>query len=144
MKKDPRMQKTIKWLSRNRNLKHQIWHLEKRRDADPLANISQYEESFRGAVGNLQEAKMINYAERNARIDELKAEQIIVKREIKTAISYVKDPTLWSLLTDRYVECMEWDDIGKQYRYSMRNIFYMHGKALPLVYPHLPKEIREE
>ena len=141
---DAKMQLTIKWLSRNFNLCRQITDLKRRQEAEPLANISQYEEGFSGAVGNLQELKMINYAERNAKIEELTLEQHRVSREIKSVLQYVDDPTLWSLLTDRYVACMEWEEIGRKYCYSLRHIFRLHGKALPIVYRHLPKGVKNE
>lgn len=141
---DPRMQLTVKWLSRNFNLNRQIADLKRRQENEPMANISQYEQTFSGAVGNLQEMKMINYAERNARIEELTLEQHRVCKEIRKAVSYVDDPTLWSLLTDRYIECMEWKTIADKYCFSMRHVFNLHGKALPIVYRHLPKGVKNE
>lgn len=141
MKNGEKAQIAKKWLERNRSILYELKKLTERRDSDTLANISKYEEGFTGGVGNLQEMRMIAYAERNSRIEELTKQQAIVSKEEKDVINNLEKDTLaWSLLSDRYIEGYEWNEIAKMYCYSEAHILRIHGYALLKIYPFIPKE----
>lgn len=61
-------------------------------------------------------------------------EQMKKKQEIKcgimTNISMVKDITLQTLLSYRYIQCLEWCDICEKLHYGERQVYYLHADAL--------------
>ncbi len=141
MKNGEKAQAAKKWLERNLKILYELKKLTERRDSDTYANISKYEEGFTGGVGNLQEMRMIAFAERNSRIEELTKMQKVVSLEEKEVIDHLEKDTLaWSLLSDRYIEGYEWSEIAKMYCYSETHIHRIHGYALLKIYPFIPKE----
>lgn len=51
-------------------------------------------------------------------------------REIDNAIEELSDSTQALILRYRYIDGMAWEDITEELCYSIRNVHYMHNKAL--------------
>ena len=56
--------------------------------------------------------------------------QLELKAEIEGSIAKVDDPMLKRLLTFRYINGDEWEQISESMNYSVRQIHRLHGKAL--------------
>lgn len=75
-----------------------------------------------------------------ARIEELErelqkqiAEAQDMADEIIAVIEQVEDERYRSILHDRYIMNLKWEEIAKQYGYVSRNIYKIHGRALQAV-----------
>ena len=62
---------------------------------------------------------------------------VALKKEISDAIKKVKAPELILLLENRYILNKSWEDIADSMNYSIRNIHYVHKKALKSVRNYL-------
>lgn len=131
-------QKAKEWLNRNYGLWRQLRSLYHKRDSQTFANISQYEAGFSSTTGNSSEAKMMSYAELNARIEKLETRLKAGDEETKKILENVEDGLLWSVLFERYVERQGWDEIAKHHNYSRSHIFRVHGEALVEVRSYVP------
>lgn len=58
-----------------------------------------------------------------------------VKREILTAIAQVEDSRYRTLLTERYVNFLTWEEIAVEMHYSFRRVTQLHGEALRALLP---------
>lgn len=65
----------------------------------------------------------------NEKIEEL----LRVKDEIQCAISTVDDPIMELVLTYRYINCLDWNEVAKKMNYAESYIFKLHRKALERV-----------
>lgn len=58
-----------------------------------------------------------------------------VKREILTAIAQVEDSRYRTLLTERYVNFLTWEEVAVAMHYGYRQVCRLHGEALRAVAP---------
>ena len=49
---------------------------------------------------------------------------------IYAVLNQLEDPDYQRLLRLRYIKGLQWDDIRDQMHYEIRNVFYIHGRAL--------------
>ena len=66
-------------------------------------------------------------------IDEKIEELLILKEEIQEAIATVEDPVMELVLTYRYINLYDWNDVADKLGYAESYIFKLHRKALNLV-----------
>ena len=62
----------------------------------------------------------------NAEWDKL----IDMRIEAKAMIRTLPDETQQAVLYARYINCREWEQIATDMKFSWRNVFYIHGRAL--------------
>ena len=55
---------------------------------------------------------------------------IDMRIEAKAMIAMLPDETQQAVLCARYINCTEWERIAVDMEFSLRNMFYVHGKAL--------------
>ena len=55
---------------------------------------------------------------------------IDMRIEAKAMIAMLPDETQQAVLYARYINCTEWELIAVDMEFSLRNMFYVHGKAL--------------
>ena len=55
---------------------------------------------------------------------------IDMRIEAKAMIAMLPDETQQAVLYARYINCTEWERIAVDMEFSLRNMFYVHGKAL--------------
>lgn len=55
---------------------------------------------------------------------------IDMRIEAKAMIAMLPDATQQAVLYARYINCEEWERIAVDMEFSLRNMFYVHGKAL--------------
>ena len=55
---------------------------------------------------------------------------IDIKSDIRKLIGQVKDERYQRVLEYRYLCGYRWEDIAKEMKYELRNIYYLHGYAL--------------
>ncbi len=55
---------------------------------------------------------------------------IDMRIEAKAMIAMMPDKTYQAVLYARYINCEEWERIAEEMKFSWRNVFYVHGKAL--------------
>ena len=55
---------------------------------------------------------------------------IDMRIEAKAMIAILPDEMQQAVLYARYINCEDWEQIAADMKFSWRNIFYLHGKAL--------------
>lgn len=55
---------------------------------------------------------------------------IDMRIEAKAMIKMLPDETQQAVLYARYINCREWEQIATDMKFSWRNVFYIHGRAL--------------
>lgn len=55
---------------------------------------------------------------------------IDMRIEAKAMIAMLPDEMQQAILYARYINCEDWEQIAADMKFSWRNIFYLHGKAL--------------
>ena len=55
---------------------------------------------------------------------------IDMRIEAKAMIAMLPDEMQQAVLYARYINCEDWEQIAADMKFSWRNIFYLHGKAL--------------
>ena len=128
------MEETKKWLNRAYAIDEEIkvLNLELKKanlEATSLASQKNGEKVQTSKMNNADYAilKCIEYSEQ---ITEKLGELYATKIEISETISRVDDGKLRALLRMRYLAYMSWGEIANKMDYSMRNIHYIHDKAL--------------
>ena len=53
--------------------------------------------------------------------------------EIEEAIATVNDPVMELVLTYRYINCYDWNDVAEKLGYALSHVYNLHRKALSLV-----------
>lgn len=118
------------WLSRGRDLNKRIHALEKSKDMafDSATSVTT---SSGGGGGSEISRKAESYSALSEELDrELKRLDGILA-EITALISHVEDNTLATLLQDRYVRCMTWDQIADELGYCRLHVTKtLHPAAL--------------
>ena len=66
-------------------------------------------------------------------IDEKIEELLDLKEEIEEAIATVEDPIMELILTYRYINCWDWNDVASKLGYVPSYVFKLHRQALSLV-----------
>ena len=66
-------------------------------------------------------------------IDEKIEELLTLKEEIEEAIATVDDPVMELVLTYRYINCLDWNDVAEKLGYVTSYVFQLHRKALSLI-----------
>lgn len=122
------------WLNRARFIDNEVNSLmREQRRAFELATSTTgtwSEDKIQSSTGNTTEKNMVKYAEYTEMIDSRIDELTAVKREILDKIGEVEDHLLRSLLINRYINCMTWEQIAVEMNYGYRQILRLHGKAL--------------
>lgn len=126
-----------------RNLDHRV---ERK-----LQDIEQLETMINRATGCIrgvivqggQKADQIDSIDRLIELRQAANAEIDRFVDLKTAVTdkldRIDDPLLSDILYSRYVKYLAWDEIERQYRYDLRYIHKLHGKALE-AYGELSKE----
>lgn len=125
------------WLMRSSNSRQYIKALERRLDSFTFANITRYENDGAGRVDSLenaQETKMLEYSELKRRIEETRAEVEKADLETITLINEMESKLQKTILVERYINLLSWDNIGKQVNYSRAHVQRLHGVALLAFY----------
>lgn len=85
----------------------------------------------------VQSSNAGQYDDRYMRLLELddrvgdKIDEVVELRvKITTEIDRVEDVTFRSILRDRYLNAMDWEEIGAELHYTKRHVTRLHGQAL--------------
>ena len=63
-----------------------------------------------------------------------KVEELLnLKDEIHEAIATVNDPVMELVLTYRYINCYDWNNVADKLGYALSHVYNLHRKALSLV-----------
>lgn len=93
--------------------------------------VSAEGERVQNSSGNSTERKMLKYAEYSELIDKQVDRLVDIKSEIIKAINRVEDNILRTLLIDRYIRFMKWEQIAVDLNYSYEwTVKRLHPKAL--------------
>lgn len=123
-------EETRVWLRRGRGLRKNIEALQQSKlDAFESAT-STTAQAGASRSGSDVSRKAERFAILSAEIDRQIRELDQIMAEITSAISLVGDPTLRTILLDRYVRCLHWDEIGRHVGYSPVHVHRLHHDAL--------------
>lgn len=80
------------------------------------------------------EAPFIKYIDKidkaRTRLDEKISELLKLKEEIQNVISQIDDPLSELVLTYRYINLMDWNDIADKMHYALSYVFKLHRQGL--------------
>ena len=82
-------------------------------------------------IGRPTEQQALLLIRKAERLQQARYEAIEIRQEIYETIRRVPGDE-GSVLYERYILLKKWEDIAMDLRYSVRNIFVLHGKALDL------------
>ena len=120
-----------KWLMRGWRLDREIDALLRARQTtwERVTSVTAAQE---GSVvsGSKDPHKFDRYAELEDLIDSRVDELVKIKREILAAVAQVTDEKLRTLLTERYVSFLTWEQIAVNLGYSYMHVCRLHGRAL--------------
>ncbi len=130
------------WLMRSFGSHRYIKALERRRDAFTFANITRYENngaSRAESKENAQETKFLEYSEINRLIEQVRAE--VEQSDVETirTINALDSNLQKSILVDRYINMLSWDEIARRVGYSRAHVQRLHGVALLAIYKQIPQ-----
>ena len=84
-----------------------------------------------------QKAPFLRYLDKidakEKQIDEKLTELLELKDEIQKVISSVDDPVMELVLTYRYINFYDWNDLAKKLHYAESYVFKIHRKALSAI-----------
>lgn len=122
---------TKEWLSRGRNLQRRIEALEESKAMAYTAATSTTPSAGAGGGGSNISRKAERYSELSETVDQERARLDGIMAEITALIAQVEDNTLATLLQDRYVRCMTWEQVAADLRYSTVHVTQrLHPAAL--------------
>lgn len=134
------------WLNRSVNSHRYIKALERRLQAFTFANITKYENDGASRTEpreNVTESKMLEYSEicrlieeTRAKVENADAETILVIDEMQ---SYIQK----TILVERYINLLSWDDVARKVGYSSAHVKRLHGAALLSLYKVLREAGKE-
>lgn len=132
-----------RWLNRGIGSHRYVKALERRLYSFTYANITNYENDGSARTEpkeNIQESKMLEYSELRRLIDETKAS--IETNDIETikTINEIDSNLQKTILVERYVNLLSWDDIAKKVGYSTAHVQRIHGVALLSLFKVLKSE----
>ena len=121
---------TKEWLSRGRHLQQRIQALEETKAMAYTSATSTTASSGGGGGSNISR-KAERYSELSETVDQERARLDSIMAEITALIAQVEDNALATLLQDRYVRCLTWEQIAVEMNYSYVHIVHtMHPKAI--------------
>lgn len=133
-----------KWLSRSMGAKRYRRSLERRIEGFTFASISRYETdgSTKGTPReNEQETKMIEYSEVRGMLDKIIDQLDREDMETIKVIERIDSKVEKSILVDRYVNLLTWDEIAdgrsSDEPLSKSHAQRIHGRALQSMYKAL-------
>lgn len=136
------------WLNRMYQTARYIESLERKREQvlGSLSGIGKYDAEFvPGNNGeNATESKNLEYSILSEKID--KERQKLSAQDIRTldVIGKIENTPegqlMKSVLIDRYLSRMNWEEIAKKQNYSSSRLFKIHALALAKVADYVPKE----
>lgn len=124
---------TKEWLSRGRNLQQRIEALEESKTMAYTAATSTTPHSGGGSGGGGSgvSRKAEHYSALSEQVDQERERLDNIMAEITALIANVEDNNLATLLQDRYVRCLSWNQIAEEMHYNREHIVKrMHPKAL--------------
>lgn len=130
------------WLNRSANSLRYIKALERRLSAFEFANITKYEHDGGTRTEpreNASETKMLEYSEICRLIEETRGKVDATNAETLVIVSNLKSYLQKSILIERYINLLSWDDVARKVGYSAAHVKRLHGVALLALY----KELRE-
>ena len=126
------------WLNRGRDIDKAINSIRREKEKALAAAVN----SVAGTNGqtvqvtrrNTSEDKFIKYASYSEQLEQYEKDLIDIKSEIAAAIQKVKNPTLYTVLFQRYVEFKRWEEIALDMNYSYVHVVHnLHPKALAVI-----------
>ena len=128
------MEETKKWLNRAYSIDGEIKTLKSELKKANLAATSlatqRIGEKVQTSKVNNADCAILKCVEYSEQITKKLGELYSAKIEISEAISCVDDGKLRVLLRMRYLSYMQWNEIANKMNFSVRNIQYMHDKAV--------------
>ena len=128
------MEETKKWLNRAYTIDKEIKELESELKKANLAvtSLASYknEEKVQTSKMNNADYAILKCIEYSEQITEKLGELYATKIAISEAISRIDDGKLRTLLRMRHLSFMQWNEIANKMNFSVRNVQYMHDKAV--------------
>jgi DNA-directed RNA polymerase specialized sigma24 family protein len=129
-----------RWLNRSANSLRYIKALERRLNAFEHANITKYENTGAARVEpreNATETRMLEYSELCRLIDETRGTVDRTNAETLAVLDGLKSYLQKSILLERYINLLSWDDVARKVGYSTAHVKRLHGVALLALYQEL-------
>jgi hypothetical protein len=136
-----------RWLQRGTDSRRYIRALERRLASLPLANITRYENDGAARTEpreNMTETRMLEYSELKRSIEDAKERSKADDKETRRMLAAMYSNLQRSILEERYIYCLSWEDIAKMFDYSVRHIHRLHGAALLAFYQILHEGGKDE
>lgn len=132
-----------RWLNRSIGSHRYVKALQRRLDSFPYANITNYENDGsprKDPKENVQESKMLEYSELRRLIDETNKNIETFDVETLRTINEIESNLQKTILVERYINMLSWDDIAKKVDYSRSHVQRIHGAALLSLFQVLSRE----
>lgn len=134
------------WLNRSIGSHRYVKALQRRLDSFTYANITNYEKDGSARTKpseNAQESKMLEYSELCRLIDETRGKIETYDVETLQTINKIDSNLQKTILVERYINLLSWDDIAKKIDYSRAHVQRLHGAALLSLYSVLKQENKD-
>lgn len=132
------------WLSRMWFKDNEIESYERRKAEiiSQLSGIGKYDSEFIPAnTGeNSTETKNIEYSLLCEKIDKLITEISVENMHTTMVLDNIKNPTMHSMMYDRYINRMSWGQIQNKYHYSQRQPYRIVHDGLIKIRPFIPDD----
>ncbi len=87
-------------------------------------------ERVQSSAKNSSEEKIITYANYSAEIEKRVMKLCKYRLDMINLISKLENPIHRTILFDRYINCLSWEEIACRLEMTKRHIYRLHGKAL--------------
>ncbi|MBP5413659.1 MAG: hypothetical protein ILN61_00205 [Lachnospiraceae bacterium] len=132
------------WLSRMWFKDNEIESYERRKAEiiSQLSGIGKYDSEFVPAnTGeNSTETKNIEYSLLCEKIDKLITEISVENMHTTMVLDNIKNPTMHSMMYDRYINRMSWGQIQNKYHYAQRQPYRIVHDGLIKIRPFIPDD----
>ena len=92
-----------------------------------------HDKSSGGSIEYKKESYMCKYADLEKEIESDIDKLVNLKQEIENTINRIKTPQYKLLLTLKYINCKNWEEIAEEMGLRVRRAHQLHVKALKLI-----------
>lgn len=85
------------------------------------------------------ENTIIKIMDAEQELNEIIDKLVDLKREISRCIDCVPNREQAFLLEQRYIHCKKWEEVGREFNYTPRNLMRAHKRALMAIEKYIPQ-----
>ena len=104
--------------------------LESIREVEQNAKVQTLSDMPKGSSQRDLSDLLVRIENLEEKIDKAMMKCLEKKLEIEEALNCIQDEDEARVLRYRYIRFMKWEEIGKKMDYSIRQVLYIHGRAL--------------